>query len=139
MERDGLANSLHHFEQVREDARAIESELLGEAVQQPVHLGRQEGAEDERETRRKQRYRGALQRGLPGTDSAIAHRAWDVAYAQSLSERDSHRMIIVAALEALDATQKALEQAIMEAPPDAFWVRDEHGRTLYHALRWSDS
>ena len=38
MERDGLANSLHHFEQVREDARAIESELLGEAVQQPVHL-----------------------------------------------------------------------------------------------------
>ena len=60
-------------------------------------------------------------------DSAIAHRAWDVAYAQSLSERDSHRMIIVAALEALDATQKALEQAIMEAPPDAFWVRDENG------------
>ena len=62
--------------------------------------------------------------------SSIAQRAWDGGYTQGLSERDVHRMIIVAALEALSATQKQLDEAIAIAPPDAIYAKDEKGRRV---------
>ena len=43
MERDGLANSLHHLRQIEEDARALEDLVIGDATEQPVHLGQHRG------------------------------------------------------------------------------------------------
>jgi len=39
MERDGLENSLHHLRQIEQDARALEDLVIGDATEQPVHLG----------------------------------------------------------------------------------------------------
>ena len=39
IERDGLENALHHLRRIEEDARALEDLVIGDATEQPVHLG----------------------------------------------------------------------------------------------------
>lgn len=70
-------------------------------------------------------YREKLQR-LCETEY-IAKWLTDIAQSIGLSEEDTTVMIAVHALECLKAMQKDLEEAKMELPPDAFYIRDEDG------------
>jgi hypothetical protein len=57
----------------------------------------------------------------------IAMRLYDMARTIGLGESDTAVLVAVHALECLKATQKELETALMELPPDAFYIRDEDG------------
>jgi hypothetical protein len=57
----------------------------------------------------------------------LAQRNFDMATTIGFSEDEATVFVAVHALEALKSTQKSLEDALMEAPPDAFYVRNEDG------------
>ncbi len=58
----------------------------------------------------------------------IARRYFDIATSLNMSKEDAAVLIAVHALECLKATQQELSVALMELPPDAFYVKDETGK-----------
>lgn len=57
----------------------------------------------------------------------FARRSFDMATIVGFSEDEATVLVAVHALECLKSTQKSLEEAHMELPPDAFYVRNEDG------------
>jgi hypothetical protein len=61
------------------------------------------------------------------TTEHVAQRCFDMATVNGFSEDEATVFVAVHALEAMKSTQKSLEDALMELPPDAFYVREEDG------------